>query len=394
MGEAFILIGNSPVDGNSPTDLSLELIAAERVETPPSKTNDPTCVLGVQKNKEDEVQGYWVRTKHPGDDKQHEYEWIYYPRLNPKTGRPRLLHVFDPLFEGQTRGIPWLASVMNRLKDVDDFHEAELIAKQIEACFGLVVTRSEDASGSLHTRASSRSSETNSDGQRIEEIEPGLIEYLETGEDIKTISPDRPGMTFQPFIETTLRTVAGALNYPYELLAKNFFQTTFASGRLALLDGFAGFKMRQSVLLDMFLTPLWKTFCFELVVGDQLDQVESNMYYADPSRYDAVTWRSKPFGFIDPEKEVRAHATGKDKEILTLAEISAQKGTDWEETQSQMEIENQRTIERHLNNLAYQRELEKQLKLEPRPYVLGDVAEEPYIEKEKTKQAQQTKVLC
>jgi capsid protein len=106
------------------------------------------------------------------------------------------------------------------------------------------------------------------------------------------------------------------------------------------------------------------------------------MYYADPSRYDAVTWRSKPFGFIDPEKEVRAHATGKDKEILTLAEISAQKGTDWEETQSQMEIENQRTIERHLNNLAYQRELEKQLKLEPRPYVLGDVAEEPYIEKE------------
>jgi capsid protein len=156
-----------------------------------------------------------------------------------------MIHVFDPMFPEQSRGIPWLATAMNRAKDVDDFFEAELIAKQIEACFGLVFTGGKDSPDPMSIAEGNATASVN--GSRIEELSPGFTHYAGDGESVSTIDPQRPGSSFAPFIEASLRGVAAALNYPYEILAKNFFRTTFSSGRLAMLDGWMGFAMRQQV---------------------------------------------------------------------------------------------------------------------------------------------------
>ena len=66
-------------------------------------------------------------------------------RATTNRGSPASLHVFEKQFPGQTRGIPWLAAALDRIKDLDDWFEAELIAKQVEACFGLVFTGGEDS---------------------------------------------------------------------------------------------------------------------------------------------------------------------------------------------------------------------------------------------------------
>src|SRR5690606_32295997 len=102
-------------------------------------------------------------------------------------------------------------------------------AKQIEACFGLIF-KGGKSSASPADIAAGNSAETDSAGSRIEEIYPGMVHYAGADEEVTTVDPQRPGASFAPFIEASLRTVAAALNFPYELLAKNFFRTTYSSG--------------------------------------------------------------------------------------------------------------------------------------------------------------------
>ena len=89
----------------------------------------------------------------------------------PAGAGDRVLHLFDRLRPGQVRGVPWFAPVILKLRDLDEYDEAELVRKKIEACFAAFVTGADDEE-TLGTAA------TDADGSRIETFEPGMIEYL------------------------------------------------------------------------------------------------------------------------------------------------------------------------------------------------------------------------
>ena len=137
-GEAIVVLSETP--SRSGITLTCEVLSPERLSTPPEKENDANCRLGVQFAGNGTIAGYWIRRSHPGEmAKSWEYSWDFFPRYD-EQGQPRVLHAFEKLFPGQTRGIPWLAPAVDRIKDLDDWFEAELIAKQVEACFGLIFT--------------------------------------------------------------------------------------------------------------------------------------------------------------------------------------------------------------------------------------------------------------
>lgn len=370
-GEAFIVLGDAQYRG--PLPLAVEVISPERIETPPHKLSDRKCRLGVQHDENDNITGYWIRHTHPGENGIHyRYGWDFFSRFDD-NGQPRVLHVFDPIFAEQTRGIPWLAAAMDRIKDLDDFFEAELIAKQIEACFGVIFEEGEGETKSPHEIAERNSDgKVDAGGKRLEELTPGNVFYASHGQQVKTVNPTRPGANFAPFVESALRSIAAGLQIPYEILAKNFFRTTFSSGRLAMLDGRAAFRMRQSVLVDQFLNPLWRAFVHQAVFYDAVDGlIDWFEYRSRPWLFHSVKWVSKSFGFLDPEKEVKAHSQGLKDEITTKAEIAGEKGGDWEDNERQILTEKKVEIERHVELRKYQEDLEEKEGLDKSPYIFG-----------------------
>lgn len=355
-GEAFIEVGVRPFRG--PISLAMKVIDPRRVETPPDHQNNPNVRLGIRYDRPGgEVIGYYVRKVHPGDSFQTEYGHDYIPRFD-KQGKPRMLHVFDPIFPEQSRGIPWLAAALNRIKDLDDFFEAELIAKQIEACFGILIKKDPETTGSLEEEAERVASETVSN-QRLEDIEPGMVEYMNTGEDITTIDPQRPGSTFAPFLEAALRSISGALNFPYEILAKNFFRTTFSSGRLALLDGAKGFRMRSSVLCDQFLSPVWNLIVEDAFFYDQFTDFNILDYRDAPEVFQKHAWQHKTFGFIDMEKEFKAYSLAKKDGLAPMAAIYEAQESDWESAMEQIFMENEKELENEIRLRVRRKELEE-----------------------------------
>lgn len=330
-GESFVLLATAKYRG--PNSLVLDVIAPERVETPPEFVSDPNVRLGVRysntpNNKE--VIGYYVRESHPGEvGTRYTQDWKYYERFD-SMGQPRLLHIFDPLFPEQSRGIPWLAAAANRIKDLDDFVEAELIAKQIEACFGLIFKGGSNSEAPVDIADANKSS-TDSDGRRLEEIEPGMIHYAGEDEEVTTIDPSRPGANFAPFVEHALRSIAASLNFPYELLAKNFFRTTFSSGQLAMLDGRLGFRMRRQVLIDQGMRPIYRRLIFEQVFIDSLGGlIPVSAYRGNESLFDRHEWTGQGWGHINPLQDVKANDLAISSGQKTLSDCHHEGGTSFD----------------------------------------------------------------
>lgn len=382
MGEAFVLFGHKP-NRKSDITLALQLISAERIETPPELASDVNCRMGIQygtiyeksedggwiavgKEGADEVTGYWVRTVHPGHNLQPEIEHKFYPRFN-EDGSNRMMHIFEPLFPEQSRGLPWLATAANRMKDLDDFFEAELIAKQIEACFGLYFQTPEGEDP--HQMAEGNASSTNSKGMGEEHLSPGFVQYGD--HQLHTVDPQRPGASFAPFIEAALRSIAGALNYPYELLAKNFHRTTFSSGKLAMLDGKRGFKMRASVLIDMLCVTVWDALVDNMVDYGLID-VDLDVYLDHRDLFQSHIWKGSPFGAIDEEKMVKARKVALESDQMTHSEIANEDGNDFFDQEDIREEEQLRKVERRLNVEAFEKQRREALGLPEMGMAEGD----------------------
>jgi lambda family phage portal protein len=339
--------------------LALEVINPQRVTTPPEKISNPLIRAGVQFSSNGKIEGYWVRTQDVNDiNFDYEYKWEFYPRFD-KQGQPRIVHVFERQFPNQHRGIPWMASALNRIKDLDDWYEAELVAKQIEACFGLIFTGGPD-SISPYDVAAANSNESTSTGKQLEDIQPGMVHYAAEGESVTTIDPQRPGGTFAPFVERTIRSIAATLNIPYELIAKDYFRTTFSSGQLAMLDGRVVFKMRRQVLVDGLLIPLWSRFVDGVVFANEADgTIDITQYAADKTAFTTHVWVAPGWGFINPRDEVNAIQIALESNVTNLSTVYSEKGEDVEVELEKRRVELLRLAEIEVEVRAYKRDLEE-----------------------------------
>lgn len=374
-GEAFALFRYAPSRG--PLMLAVDIIDPRRVETPPEKRRDPNCRLGIQYDGDDQIQGYWIRSTLPGDGRfgRHSFRYDFISRYD-EGGNEQMVHLFDSLLPEQTRGLPWLLTAISRIKDLDDFFEAELIAKQIEACFSLIF-KSGSNGASPHDLAEGNAVDTNAAGQRVEEIYPGMVHYMGEDDTVEKIDPVRPGANFAPFVEMALRSIAASTNFPYELLAKNFFRTTYSSGRLSMLDGRLGFKMRQSIFTEMLLEPLWRRVVNDAFMTGQLEGLAtSTQYVLTPYIFERHRWGGQAYGAVDPEKEVKAHSLALESGQETLSEVFAERNLDWSDALDQRHEERRREVEHQIQLEKYEMELREQEGL-PIPGEEEDPTESP-----------------
>jgi lambda family phage portal protein len=374
-GECFILLGATPFDKRGafagPVSTVMEFISPRRVETPPELYGNTNIRLGIHYGeRHGEIQGYYVRRTHPDDaGPNHDAGYDYYPRFD-SAGNARMLHIFDPLFAGQSRGLPWLTATLNKILDFDDFFEAEIIAKQIEACFGLIfkIAKDEDDPDStdLYGMALKAAEEQTPEGQLMESIKPGFIQRIREGDDVTTVDPSRPGANFAPFLEGSLRMIASSAQIPYEILAKNFFRTTFASGRLAILDGQLGFAMRRSILQDLMLTPWYRRVISDKVFADELwGLLPIEEFVQDPDSFSRRKYYCKQMGLIDPEKQIKAFSLGMKDGTLNKADYHEENGSDWEAAEEQRFEERKRLIDANLELETYEAEQRKKKGLPP-----------------------------
>jgi lambda family phage portal protein len=249
-----------------------------------------------------------------------------------ERGRPKILHLFPVRRPGQLRGVPWFAPVMTLFKDLGDTLEAEVVAARVSACLAVFVTMNDPAYAQY---AAHTGTETDT-GNRLQALEPGNISYLNQGESINVVNPNRPGDTFAPFVEMVIRMIGMSLNLPYELLSKDFSKTNYSSARAAILEGRRMFTTWRSWFGRRFCQPIYDLVLEEAFLRGLF---AAPNFYEYRSEYTRAQWIGGGWGWVDPVKEVEASRKAIDYGLSTLAEEAAGQGRDWEEILEQQKRE-------------------------------------------------------
>ena len=297
-GEAFVLFGDK-ADRMSPVTLKLEVIHPRRVETPPSQRANPLVRMGIVYNRRGDKAGFYVRSKHPGDNKEFEVKHDFIPATY-KNGLPRMLHLYDKLEAGQSRGYPHLQVSLSRFKNTEEYEDADLERNIIAGSHAAFVTTEADPSQLAELYGTDVKDVT---GQRYEDIEPGMIKYLSPLEKIDFNSPPGPQAAFVPYIEHQGRMAAAGVGSSYEMMSGNWKGLSYSAAKAIWNDEQIPIDCRRKDISMMLLVPTYQHIVTRLVIGDGLVGVDAVQYRSEPWHY----WRMRSIApkrySLDPQRE-------------------------------------------------------------------------------------------
>lgn len=331
-GEALVILSDEG-DADAPIPLAVEVVDVDRLSTPADQAQNPRIRLGVEYDARKRIVAYHLRNESPFDSQSAKVTWR-------RVDASRVLHLFERWFSEQSRGIPWMARVLNRLRDIKDLDEANIIAAQIEASFAAFV---ETPAGNAYALAEAAASGTDSAGRRLEDIVPGKIQRLNSGEAIKFANPNRSGGNFGQFQELNHRRVAAGIDWPYEMVMKDWSGVSFAGGRLALTDARIDSNVRRRFLREKVCMPVWNRLVDEAVVVGAVD-LDPRDYNARRSFYRRHVWMGPGWEYaINPTEEIKAELLAVHGNLKTRAEVVAEKyGHDIEQVDAERARERQR----------------------------------------------------
>jgi len=319
-GESLTILSDVG-SADKPIPLSVQVVDPERLETPPGRTGDPLVRLGIEYDADGRIVAYHVRRAHPGDTNRVDLKYDRIPA-------DRVLHVFEPHTAEQSRGLPWMIRALNRAKDAKDYDEAQILKAQVEACFAAFV---KPAFASGAASALGASAATSAAGRQLEDIVPGTIRHLDPGEEIAFATPTSPGNGFSPFMEWNYRRVAAAINWPYEMVVKNWNGLSFAAGRLVLTDAKRSTEVAQKILREMWLSRVWARMVEEAVIVGEVE-VDPRDYLGSPWAFTRHTWIAPKWDYaLTPGEEVTADLDEIAGNLSTVEDKLGKRGHDLED---------------------------------------------------------------
>lgn len=245
--------------------------------------NGGRIIQGVEVDGNGTVVAYWLFDQHPGE------AITFGAIISKRIPRADILHIYREDRAGQLRGVPFGASCFIKLKDFDEYDDAQLVRQKIAACFAAFVYDSK-------TDALSSIGKTGGDAEQYEKLEPGIIEYLPPGKDVKFGTP--PNMEgYKDYSSVSLHTIAAGFDVPYELLTTDLSEVNYSSARMGWLEFQRSIDdIQQDVIIPNLLDPVWRWFIDGLKMQGVIPKGEKI----------PTTWTPPRREMVDPSKEIKA----------------------------------------------------------------------------------------
>jgi lambda family phage portal protein len=225
-----------------------------------------------------------------------------------------IAHLFRLERPGQLRGVPDLASVILRMRDLDDYHDAALLLAKVQAVLGAFVTQPAGP-GASPLGAEGKDAA----GNRIEELSPGMVGYLAPGEDVKFLAPQGAG-PFEEYTRTALHLIAAGFGITYHQLTGDLSQANYSSLRAGSLEFRRQVEQDQHLLLIPSLcTPIWNAFIAQAVLSGALPARAANA----PAK-----WTPPRFELVDPIRDTEAMKAQIRAGLMTWPEAVSEMGYD------------------------------------------------------------------
>jgi len=305
-GDCFVLLPMRPFPG-VPYDLKVQLIDADRVCNPNDLGDTPEIAGGLERNEEGIPVAVYIRTPHPASSlyRQPQATWQRIPIYGRKTGRRNILHLMDVDRIGQTRGEPILSPIIDNLKQISRYTDAELSAAVINAMLSIAIERPITDSLSNAPIQEYKPGEAPWERPDNYKLGAGTIWDMAPGETAKAMAATHPTSQFDPFFLANMKQIGMALGIPFEVLIKHF-SSSYSASRAAMLDFYKDCEDEREDFVEAFSQPIYEEFLNEAILKGR---IKAPGFLTDPYKrlaYSGAYWIGPAQGQIDELKEVEA----------------------------------------------------------------------------------------
>jgi len=305
--------------GNSKIPLALEIIESDLLDDGYNARadNGNEIRFGIELDQWKRPVAYYFFTSHPGDYQSNSIESKSGRRM--RVPASEIIHLYTIERPGQTRGFPHIVSAIMRLRHMQGYEEASVIAARAGAAnMGFIETP--DGQPSIADGIDA--------GDTITEFSPGVIKALGPGEKFSQSNFQNPNGQFDPFMRAMLRAVASGCGIAYETISSDFSQSNYSSSRMAMIKERDNWRVLQKWFIANFCQPIFEAW---LDLGVLSGELPLAGYEKNEDAFTSVRWQPRGWAWIDPAKEVAANKEAVRGGFTTLTDVIAASGGDIED---------------------------------------------------------------
>ena len=321
-GECFVLLVR---DSGNQWRFRLQFIDADLIDTDKNQnlSGGAQIRMGVELDASGRPVAYHVRARHPDD-----YQVSQDANREVRVPAENMIHAYRMDRIGQTRGSPWTATAMTRLKMLGGYEESELVAARVSA-------------GKMGFFTSPTGDEYLADGKEPDgtlrmDVSPGTFEQLPAGVDFKPFDQQHPSTAFKDFEKAMLRGIASGLGVSYTSLANDLEAVSYSSIRQGLLEERDSWRVQQHWMVDHFCQPVYLAW-----LKSTLDAGVVNLPASKYQKFSATQWVPRGWQWVDPKNEAEAQITAINNGLMTRTQALAERGLDIEDVLAERAAEDE-----------------------------------------------------
>ena len=316
-GDTFVLYRRvSPESIRNPYTLKLQIIEGNRVSNPNQSemytgnivinpNNGNRIIDGVEIDRYGRLKAYWISSGVPSDITEQAYnkiEWERVEAYGEETGSRNILQICRDVRPGQTRGVPFMSPVIETIKQISRYVDAELDSAITRSFYSLFFTQFTQPTQFDLNQLS------NEDREPIDTtgftLSPGTVTSLPMGVDVKAIDSSKQS-AFPAFIIELMKQIGASIGISYEVLLHHF-SSSYSASRAALLQSWDNFKRWRTIFVRDFCQPIYEQFLIEAIAHGR---IKADRFFSDPiyrQAWSKADWYGTSMSVLDPKKEMEA----------------------------------------------------------------------------------------
>ncbi|ENH0675902.1 phage portal protein [Escherichia coli] len=271
--------------------------------------------------------------------------WTRIPRKLP-SGRPAMIHVFEAVEDGQTRGANQFFSVMERLKMLDTLQATQLQSAIVKAMYAATIESELDtekafeyigaAAGAgnaatdpltnimLQYARYYQVNEVRMAGARIPHLFPGDVLKLQTAQNADN--------GYSALEKALLRYIAAGLGVSYEQLSRDYSQVSYSSARASANESWRYFMGRRKFIAARLATQMFACWLEEALVRGVIRPPAARFsFWEARASWCRAEWIGSGRMAIDGLKEVQEAVMRIEGGLSTYEKELALMGEDYQE---------------------------------------------------------------
>lgn len=304
--------------------------------------NNNQIKMGVEIDQYGAPVAYHFLTSHPGDQTWWSHQ---NKRRYRRVAADRIIHTYVSDRPGQTRGEPWAATIINNVKMLDGYREAEITHRRLKSSIMGFFKRVLPGPQGIEELADGVDE---ADDILEMTMEPGLLKELAPGLEFQGFDPGGAQTDYESFEGQIKKDTSMGLMISNMSLGMETSGVSYSAGRTISLEDRDFYKDIQGFMSNRKLEPIFELWLSRRVLS------EDSMI--PPTRLDVIrdnaVFRARGWDWVDPGKEVKAGAEALLTGQTSLPRLLGLRGIDEDELLDEIEA-TKRKLEKRGLTLCY-----------------------------------------